>query len=139
MLVTHLHSYATPFVRYDVGDFADVSEVCECGHDGPVLKNIYGRKKRLLKHTDGSVTPFSVVARNILQIVKCDEYRIRQTELDTIDVKIRRRGPIKRRSNRFVDKLVQGPRRRRFPNSDQCSSKHQLGVTIRRGSVSVVK
>jgi phenylacetate-CoA ligase len=88
VLVTHLHSYATPFVRYDIGDFADLSDLCECGHDGPVLKNIYGRKKRLLKHADGSVTPFSVVARNILQVVKCDEYRIRQTSLNTIDVDI---------------------------------------------------
>jgi phenylacetate-CoA ligase len=88
VLVTHLHSYATPFVRYDIGDFADLSDLCECGHDGPVLRNIYGRKKRLLKHTDGRVTPFSVVARNILQIVKCDEYRIRQTGLDKIDVEI---------------------------------------------------
>jgi phenylacetate-CoA ligase len=88
LLVTHLHSYATPFVRYDVGDFAELSEQCDCGHDGPVLKNIYGRKKRLLKRQDGTVIPFSVVARNVLPIVKCDEYRIRQTALDTLDVEI---------------------------------------------------
>jgi phenylacetate-coenzyme A ligase PaaK-like adenylate-forming protein len=88
VLVTHLHSYATPFLRYDIGDLAELSESCECGYDGLVLKNIYGRKKRLLKRSDGSVVPFSVVARNVLPIVKCDEYRIRQTELSTLDVEI---------------------------------------------------
>jgi phenylacetate-CoA ligase len=88
VLVTHLHSYATPFVRYDIGDFATLSETCACGHNGPVLTNIYGKKKRLLKRADGSITPFAVVARNILSIVKCDEYRIRQTGLSTIDVEI---------------------------------------------------
>ena len=88
VLVTHLHSYATPFVRYDIGDFASLSEVCGCGHDGPALTNIYGRKKRLLKRADGSVAPFSVTARNILKIVKCDEYRVRQTGLNTIEVEI---------------------------------------------------
>jgi phenylacetate-coenzyme A ligase PaaK-like adenylate-forming protein len=88
VLVTHLHSYATPFVRYDIGDFADLSNACECGHDGPVLTNIYGRKKRLLKHADGTVTPFSMAARNILQIVKCDEFRIRQIGLSAIDVEL---------------------------------------------------
>jgi phenylacetate-CoA ligase len=88
VLVTHLHSYATPFVRYDVGDFANLSQVCGCGHDGPALSNIYGRKKRLLKRVDGTVTPFSVTARNMLKIVECDEYRIRQTGLSTIDVEI---------------------------------------------------
>ena len=88
VLVTQLHSYATPFVRYDLGDFAELSDVCRCGHDGPALTNIYGRKKRLLKRVDGTVTPFSVTARNMLKIVKCDEYRIRQTGLSTIEVVI---------------------------------------------------
>src|SRR5208282_1529857 len=46
VLVTHLHSYATPFVRYDIGDLATLSEGCGCGHEGPVLSNILGRKKR---------------------------------------------------------------------------------------------
>jgi phenylacetate-coenzyme A ligase PaaK-like adenylate-forming protein len=88
VLVTHLHSYGTPFVRYDIGDLAELSQACECGHGGPALKNIYGRKKRLLKRSDGSVIPFSLVARNILPIVKCTEYRIRQTGLNTIDFEI---------------------------------------------------
>jgi phenylacetate-coenzyme A ligase PaaK-like adenylate-forming protein len=88
VLVTHLHSFATPFVRYDVGDFATVSEGCGCGHDGPVLSNIYGRKKRLIKHSDGSVSRFTISAGRILEIVKCDEYRIRQTALNTIEVEI---------------------------------------------------
>jgi len=88
VLVTHLHSYATPFVRYDIGDFATLLEGCGCGHDGPVLSNIYGRKKRLIKHSDGSVSRFGLTVRHILQIVKCDEYRIRQTTLNTIEVEI---------------------------------------------------
>jgi phenylacetate-CoA ligase len=88
VLVTHLHSYATPFVRYDIGDLATLSEGCGCGHDGPVLSNIIGRKKRLLKRADGSVVPFLIKAENILRIVECDEYRIRQTDLSTIEVEI---------------------------------------------------
>lgn len=88
VLVTNLHSYATPFVRYDIGDFATLSEGCPCGHDGPALSNIYGRKKRLIRHPDGSVSRFGMSARPILEIVKCDEYRIRQTALDTIEVEI---------------------------------------------------
>jgi phenylacetate-CoA ligase len=88
VLVTHLHSYATPFMRYDIGDFATLSRGCRCGHDGPVLSNIYGRAKRLIKHSDGSVSRFGLAAKRILEIVKCDEYRIRQTALNTIEVEI---------------------------------------------------
>ena len=88
VLVTHLHSYATPFVRYDIGDFATLSEACGCGHDGPVLSNIHGRKKRLIKHSDGSVSRFGFGVGRILEIVKCDDHRVRQTALDTIEVEI---------------------------------------------------
>jgi len=88
VLVTHLHSYASPFVRYDIGDFATLSNECGCGHNGPVLSNICGRKKRLIKHSDGSVSQFTMGAGRILQIVKCTEYRVRQTALNTIEVEI---------------------------------------------------
>ena len=53
VLVTHLHSYATPFIRYDIGDFATLSETCECGHDGQALSNICGRKNGLLSTQTG--------------------------------------------------------------------------------------
>ena len=88
VLVTHLHSYATPFVRYDVGDVATLSQSCRCGHDGPVLSNIYGRNKKLLKHADGSVSPFLIKSEHLLKIVQCDDYRIRQIALDVIDVEL---------------------------------------------------
>lgn len=88
VLITQLHSYATPLVRYDLGDFAALSEVCACGHDGPALTNIYGGKKRLVKRADGSIAPFSVDAGTMLKIVKCDEFRIRQTGLNTIEIEI---------------------------------------------------
>lgn len=88
VLVTHLHSYATPFVRYDIGDFASLSKTCACGHNGPALSNIYGRKKRLIKHPDGSVSRFGMSAGRILEIVQCDEFRIKQSALNTIEVEI---------------------------------------------------
>jgi phenylacetate-CoA ligase len=88
VLVTHLHSYATPIIRYEIGDFATISPKCACGHEGPALSNIYGQKKRLLKRRDGKIVPFAMKAANILAIVNCDEYRIRQTAPETIKVEI---------------------------------------------------
>jgi phenylacetate-CoA ligase len=88
ILVTQLHSYATPFVRYDIGDFATLSEKCRCGHDGPALANIYGRQKDLLKRADGTLVPFIIRGGNIMNIVKYDEFRVRQTELGAIEVEI---------------------------------------------------
>jgi len=88
VLLTHLHSYATPFIRYEVGDLASLSERCPCGHDGPTLSNIVGRTRELLKHPDGRLLRIHIRARDMLAIAPVDEYRIRQTGLSTLIIEI---------------------------------------------------
>jgi phenylacetate-coenzyme A ligase PaaK-like adenylate-forming protein len=88
VLVTHLHSYATPFIRYDLGDLASLADCCLCGHDGPILYNIHGRTKSLLKHRDGRISPFHVRNNELLAIAECKEFRMRQTDLQTIVVEL---------------------------------------------------
>ncbi len=88
VLVTHLHSYATPFIRYDVGDVASLHKSCPCGHRGPVLSNIYGRSKQLLKHPDGRLSPFFIPGSEMVAISAISEFRIRQIELQTIVAEI---------------------------------------------------
>jgi phenylacetate-CoA ligase len=79
ILVTHLHSYATPFIRYDVGDLGVLTDACRCGHDGPTISNIVGRAKNIVKHADGRLTLFNIRAKDVMKLVKFDEYRVRQT------------------------------------------------------------
>jgi phenylacetate-CoA ligase len=45
LLVTNLSSYSFPIIRYRLGDMVTLSdEICSCGRNHPVLKNILGRK-----------------------------------------------------------------------------------------------
>ena len=88
MLLTHLHSYATPFIRYRIGDLASLADRCPCGHDGPTLANVVGRSKGLLKHPSGRLTPFYVPGGEMMAIAAFDEYRIRQTAPSTLVVEI---------------------------------------------------
>ena len=87
-MVTHLHSYATPIIRYDVGDFGQVETQCPCGHDGPTISNIYGRGKHFLRHPNGRLLPFYLSTRVLLKAVAFKECRVRQIETDTITVEI---------------------------------------------------
>lgn len=41
MIVTDLHNFAMPLIRYEIGDDAEVGDVCECGRGLPVLKRIH--------------------------------------------------------------------------------------------------
>jgi phenylacetate-CoA ligase len=53
VLVTPLHAFAMPLLRYDVGDFAEVGGPCPCGRGLPVLRRIVGRERNLLRLPDG--------------------------------------------------------------------------------------
>jgi phenylacetate-CoA ligase len=88
ILVTNLHSYATPFIRYDIGDIGTLHERCACGHDGPVVSNVFGREKSLLKHADGSVSQFYPRGRDFTAIAPLKEYRVRQTSLTNLVLEV---------------------------------------------------
>jgi phenylacetate-coenzyme A ligase PaaK-like adenylate-forming protein len=87
-LVTHLHSYATPFIRYDIGDVAGLAPECACGHRGPTLSNVHGRAKNLLKHRDGTISPFYLGESLIAKLPEFKEYRIRQTAVGMLVVEV---------------------------------------------------
>ena len=106
LLVTHLHSYATPIIRYDIGDFAQLEKQCRCGHDGPTISNIFGRGKHFLRHPNGKLLPFYLSIRALLRAVAFKECRVRQAEVDTITIEIGGRENITADEETNLKKLV---------------------------------
>jgi len=88
VLVTHLHSYATPFIRYDLGDLACLSETCPCGHLGPTIHRLHGRLSSVLKHRDGKFSSFYIRSESLAALADFTEYRMRQTDYEKIVVEI---------------------------------------------------
>ena len=55
ILVTDLHNYATPFVRYAIGDIGLLSDdSCPCGRCLPLLASVVGRTLDTLQTADGN-------------------------------------------------------------------------------------
>lgn len=54
VVVTDLHNFATPLIRYDLGDWAEPGGACPCGRGLPTLKRIFGRQRNLILMPDGS-------------------------------------------------------------------------------------
>jgi phenylacetate-CoA ligase len=106
LLVTHLHSYATPIIRYDIGDFAELQNQCRCGHDGPTISNIYGRGKHFLRHPDGNLLPFYLSTRALLEAITFKECRFVQAEIDTITLEISGRENITADEEEKLKKLI---------------------------------
>lgn len=53
VVVTDLHNFAMPLIRYDIGDYAEVGDDCPCGRGLNVLKRIAGRSRNMLLLPDG--------------------------------------------------------------------------------------
>ncbi len=53
VVVTTLHNFAMPLIRYEIGDYAEVGEQCDCGRGLPVLKRVLGRSRNMLRLADG--------------------------------------------------------------------------------------
>jgi phenylacetate-CoA ligase len=53
VLVTTLHNFAMPLIRYEIGDYAEVGGACSCGRTLPVLSQIMGRKRNMLIFPNG--------------------------------------------------------------------------------------
>ena len=54
VVLTDLHNFATPLIRYDIGDYAEVGGPCPCGRGLPTLKRVLGRERNLVIKPDGT-------------------------------------------------------------------------------------
>lgn len=54
VLVTDLTNFATPVIRYDIGDYAEVGGPASCGRGLPTLRRIVGRDRNLMVMPDGT-------------------------------------------------------------------------------------
>ncbi len=53
VVVTSLHNFALPLIRYELGDYARVGGACACGRGLPVLERIAGRVRNLAQDPSG--------------------------------------------------------------------------------------
>ena len=54
VVITPLHNFAMPLIRYEIGDYAEAGAPCACGRGLPVLTRIMGRVRNMLTLPDGA-------------------------------------------------------------------------------------
>lgn len=54
VLVTSINNFATPLIRYEIGDYAEMGGACSCGRGMPIIRSIKGRKRNLVIKPDGT-------------------------------------------------------------------------------------
>lgn len=88
LVVSSLHNYATPLIRYELRDHATVGGPCACGRTLPTLARIAGRERNMVKLPDGSAHWPLVGFHRFRDIAPVRQYQLIQRSLDGIEVRL---------------------------------------------------
>lgn len=86
VVVTDLHNYGFPLIRYQNGDRASwkLGQNCKCGSVFPLLSKIEGRKLDMLKTPDGRMLPGEFFPHLLKDFSAIEQFQIVQDSIDEV-------------------------------------------------------
>ncbi len=106
VVVTPLHNFAMPLLRYELGDYAVVGEPCSCGRGLPVLERVLGRVRNMLVLPGGQRTWPSFGRRKLVAAAPIKQYQVVQTGLRTLEFRLVMDRPITTQEEESVRQSV---------------------------------
>ncbi|MGH8670719.1 MAG: phenylacetate--CoA ligase family protein, partial [Burkholderiales bacterium] len=85
VVITTLHNYAMPLIRYQIMDYAQAGEPCACGRGLPVITRVLGRERNLLTLPDGTLRWPSFLSQRWSSIAPLRQIQLRQRSVENID------------------------------------------------------
>lgn len=87
LVITKLHNFATPLIRYALRDHAEAGAPCPCGRGLPTLSRILGRNRNMLTLPTGGQSWPTVGFREYRDIAPVRQYQLVQNSLEEIEVR----------------------------------------------------
>jgi len=88
VVATTLHNFATPLLRYALGDYAEVGGPCPCGRGLPVLNRIGGRVRNLVTLPTGERHWPTMGEVRFAEVAPVRQYQIVQKDLETVEARL---------------------------------------------------
>jgi phenylacetate-CoA ligase len=88
VVLTDLHNFATPLIRYSIGDYAEFGPACPCGRGLPTLARILGRERNLILLPDGTRRWPMVGFAKFRDVAPINQYQLIQYEREMIEVRL---------------------------------------------------
>ena len=89
VVVTTLHNYSMPLIRYDIGDVAVAGGWgCDCGRNSMLLKTVIGRTLGYFKKADGSLAHSHFLVQALFFRDWIKRFQIIQDEIDHVLIKV---------------------------------------------------
>jgi len=88
VVVTSLHNFAMPLLRYAVGDLAEAGKPCPCGRGLPVIQRILGRGRDMLVFPDGRRAWAQLGTSQYTRIPGLRQFQTVQHAVDDLEIKL---------------------------------------------------
>jgi phenylacetate-CoA ligase len=87
VVVTPLFNFATPLVRYALGDYAVVGDASPCGRSLPVLRQVLGRTRNMMVTRDGRRIWPTFGTTTITDIAPVRQHQFVQLDYETLEAR----------------------------------------------------
>lgn len=88
VVVTPLHNFSMPLIRYEIGDFAEVGAPCESGRGLPVLQRILGRNRNMLLTPEGERVWASLIGAGLEPIEPIRQFQLYQRVPERLELRL---------------------------------------------------
>ncbi len=110
VVITSLHNFASPLIRMDLGDYAELGEPCPCGRGLPVIRRILGRSRNRLILPNGETRYPRVGEKAIAEAaegVTVFRFRCIQHSLEMVEMQIVASRPLDEAEQTRLAKSIQ--------------------------------
>jgi phenylacetate-CoA ligase len=88
VVLTTLHNFAMPLIRYEIGDYAEAGAPCPCGRGLPVIARILGRERNLALTPEGRKYYPSFAADRWMHIAPISQLQLAQKTRRLIEARV---------------------------------------------------
>jgi phenylacetate-CoA ligase len=89
LVVTAFATEGTPLIRYDIGDtitLEDADELCGCGNNNPMVKEILGRIDDYIYSSKIGKINLGNISNTLKNIKGINNFQVVQNSLDSVDI-----------------------------------------------------
>jgi len=88
VVVTDLHNFATPLLRYELRDYAEVGPACTCGRTLPTISRVLGRRRNMVVLPNGKRYWPLVGLHRFREIAQILQYQLVQHDLQNVELRL---------------------------------------------------
>lgn len=107
IVITDLHNFAMPLVRYVIGDRAELGPACPCGRGLATLTRVWGRERNMLRLPNGTRHWPLLGLHEYRAIAPIVQYQAVQASLEHIELRLVTEAPLSTEQEQRLRGVVQ--------------------------------